>query len=83
MESGARDSFVAQPNQCLGEPVFAPRQGGGTDEGWLLVESLDGGTGVTSLLVFDAERVANGPIAEATLRHHLPFSEHGSWMPAP
>ncbi len=83
MESGARDSFAAQPNQCLGEPVFVPRQGGGTDEGWLLVESLDGGTEVTSLLVFDAERVANGPIAEATLRHHLPFSEHGSWMPAP
>jgi len=58
-----------------------PRQGGGTDEGWLLVESLDGRAGVSSLLVFDAGQVASGPIAEATLQHHMPFSVHGAWVP--
>ncbi len=81
MESGARDAYEARSTQTLGEPVFVPREGGGSDEGWLLVESLDGETGVTSLLLFNAGNVASGPIAEAVLRHHLPFSEHGSWMP--
>ncbi|MDA0369654.1 MAG: carotenoid oxygenase family protein [Proteobacteria bacterium] len=80
MESGARDAYEARSTQTLGEPVFVPREGGGADEGWLLVESLDGEAGVTSLLLFNAGSVASGPIAEAVLRHHLPFSEHGSWM---
>lgn len=81
VDSGTRDAFQGRTNQQLGEPVFVPREGGGTDEGWLLVESLDGDSGLTSLMVFNASHVAAGPIAEATLRHHLPFSVHGTWVP--
>lgn len=81
MESGQRDAFEGRATQQMGEPVFVPRQGGGTDEGWPLVESLDGRAGVSSLLVFDAGQVASGPIAEATLQHHMPFSVHGAWVP--
>jgi all-trans-8'-apo-beta-carotenal 15,15'-oxygenase len=81
METGTRDAYEGRETQELREPVFVPRGGGGTDEGWLLVESLDGATGLASLLVFDAGHVSAGPIAEAVLRHHLPFSVHGTWVP--
>ncbi len=83
VDSGNRDTYEAQSTQCLGEPVFVPRQGGGTDEGWLLVEELDGRSGVNSLLLFDAARVSAGPIAEANLQHALPISFQGVWMPLP
>jgi len=82
LETGARDAYEGRSNQCFGEPVFVPREGGGTDEGWVLVEELDGRSGVASLLLFDANRIANGPIAEAALRHHLPISIQGTWMAA-
>ena len=81
METGARDAYVGRETQELREPVFVPRAGGGTDEGWLLVESMDGASGLASLLVFNAGHVAAGPVAEAVLQHHLPFSVHGTWVP--
>ncbi len=83
LDTGARDAYEGRSTQCFGEPVFVPRQGGGTDEGWVLVEELDGGTGMGSLLLFDASRIAAGPIAEAALEHHLPISVQGTWMALP
>lgn len=80
-KTGARDAYEGRETQELREPVFVPRAGSGTDEGWLLVESLDGASGLASLLVFDAGHVAAGPVAEAVLQHHLPFSVHGTWVP--
>ena len=34
---------------------------------------------VTSLAVFDAQNVADGPIACAELPHRVPYGFHGNW----
>jgi all-trans-8'-apo-beta-carotenal 15,15'-oxygenase len=65
-----------------GEPIFAPDpQATAGDErgGWLLSLVLDGKAGKSFLAIFDARRVADGPVAKAHLRHHSPLSFHGCW----
>ena len=57
-----------------GEPVFAARPGGGRDQGWLIVQCLDGRSETAFFALFDL-----GPIARIHLPHHLPISFHGWW----
>jgi all-trans-8'-apo-beta-carotenal 15,15'-oxygenase len=77
--SGAAQSFDFGANVATGEPVFAARPGGGTDEGWLIVQCLDGTTERAFFALFDAAHVEAGPIARIHLPHHLPISFHGAW----
>lgn len=81
MTSGARDAFRFGPKHFVGEPVFAP-SGPGEGEGWLLAQVQSGETGTSFLAIFDARRVADGPIAKVHLTHHVPLSFHGTWQAA-
>jgi all-trans-8'-apo-beta-carotenal 15,15'-oxygenase len=62
-----------------GEPVFAARPGTARDDGWLIVQCLDGGTERAFFAVFDAAHVDAGPLARVHLPHALPISFHGWW----
>jgi all-trans-8'-apo-beta-carotenal 15,15'-oxygenase len=87
-ESGARTEFHFGSDHYVGEPVFAPdpqAAAGSPDvetRGWLLCEVLDGASEKSFIAVFDAARVADGPVATVRLRHHLPISFHGWWQAA-
>ena len=83
VQTGRREFYEGRRTQVFGEPLFVPRQGGGTDEGWVLAEALDGRERTTTLHLFDAGRVSAGPIAEATLRQPMPTSFHGCWVDQP
>lgn len=65
-----------------GEAIFAPQPGGGLDEGWLLVQCLDGGTKTSFFAILDASRIEDGPVARVWLDHHVPISFHGAWKAA-
>jgi len=77
--SGAAQTFDFGPDVATGEPVFAARPGGVNDEGWLIVQCLDGSTERAFFALFDAARLDLGPIARIHLPHHLPISFHGWW----
>ncbi|KAB0663798.1 twin-arginine translocation signal domain-containing protein [Oryzomonas japonica] len=64
------------------EPMFVPRPGALPEEGWVLSECYDGGTGRSFLALLDAEHIQDGPLACIHLRHHVPFSYHGWWQAA-
>jgi all-trans-8'-apo-beta-carotenal 15,15'-oxygenase len=87
-ETGARSEFRFGDQCYVGEPVLAPdpvTTVTGLDSetrGWLLCEVLDGSTGKSSIAVFNAARIEDGPIASVCLSHHLPMSFHGWWQPA-
>ncbi len=77
--------FRFGPGFYAGEPVFAsdPAAAPGDERGgWLLSLVLDGPAGKSFLAVFDARRLADGPVARAYLRHHSPLSFHGCWRAA-
>lgn len=59
-----------------------PRGGGGESDGWLLGTCLDFQRGVTQLDVFDASRVADGPLAVAHLPYAIPLGFHGRFVEA-
>jgi all-trans-8'-apo-beta-carotenal 15,15'-oxygenase len=87
MQTGATNEFYLGKGRYCGETVFVPKpmvyySANCTQEpGWLLTLVYDVGADRSELVVFEAEGLADGPIARIPLRHHTPFSFHGSWAP--
>jgi all-trans-8'-apo-beta-carotenal 15,15'-oxygenase len=81
-QTGAQQAFEFGTLTAVGEPVFAAKPGGAGDEGWLIVQGLDGKSGNAFFALFDAASIGAGPIARLWLDHHLPISFHGAWVGA-
>ncbi len=65
------------------EPVFTPRPDAtAEDDGWLLTVEYQAAEHASRLVIFDARDVGSGPVATATLKHHLPQGFHGSFSPS-
>ncbi len=77
-KSGKTDVFDFGADHICGEPLFAPRPGG--KEGWILAEVSNAQTSRAFLAIFDAARLADGPVAQVQLEHHLPIRFHGHWV---
>lgn len=75
-KTGRDDAYDFGSTQLVEEFVFAPR---GTEEadGWLIGTTLNLQARATELHVFDARRVAAGPLASWRAPMPLPLSFHG------
>ena len=83
LEAGTSDTFDHGPGVLAEEHVFVPRRvSRGEDDGWLIGPFLDYRRGVSGIAVFDARRVADGPVARAWLDYPLPLGLHGQFSPA-
>ncbi len=80
VESGKLERYAFGPNLLPEEHVFVPRGGEDEDDGWLIGTCLDFRRGVTQLGVFDAKRVAEGPLAVARLPYAIPLGFHGTFV---
>ena len=73
--------WLARPFEYCGEVSFTPRAGStAEDDGYLLTICYDGRAGTSALLVLDARRVADGPIARVPLS--LAEEEGGEPLPS-
>lgn len=86
LATGRVDSFRFPAGVYCTEPIFAPVPGRayepyGEEPGWLLSEAYDSGSKRSFLAVFRADAVADGPVVQARLPHHLPLGFHGFWEP--
>ena len=85
MQSGNIDSYEFGKGFYCSEPIFVSKPNTYYDPsskkepGWVLNEIYNGYTQKTFLAVFDAEHIADGPVAQVHLQHHVPISFHGSW----
>ena len=83
LEAGTTDAFDYGPGTLAEEHVFVPRRiPRSEDDGWLVGAFLDYARGLTGIAVFDATRVADGPMARAWLDYPLPLAFHGHFTPA-
>jgi carotenoid cleavage dioxygenase-like enzyme len=74
------DSFDFGPAHVVEEAVFAPRPGAaGELEGWLLASSLNLAAKASELHVFEATRVADGPLCSWRAGAALPVGLHGAF----
>ena len=83
LETGDCDQWWIGPVSSLQGPAFIPRPGS-TQEGdgyLVMIENRLTEMG-SRLLLFDAMRMADGPVATTALPIRLPMGLHGNWAPA-
>jgi carotenoid cleavage dioxygenase len=79
LRTGQEDLWSPGPDVRANEGFFVPA-GDGEGEGWVLSYLWDRRTDLSSLGVFDAQAMADGPVAEVRLPVRVPFGFHGLWV---
>jgi carotenoid cleavage dioxygenase len=65
-----------------GEPVFAARENSSAeDDGYVMTIVHDTQSGVSRLVIIDAQDFSSAPIAEVYLPQRVPYGAHGNWVP--
>ena len=78
--AGRRSQYVLPDGDSTGEPVFVPKSKDAEEgDGYLLSVVYRGGENRSDLAFFDAQNLADGPIACAELPHRVPYGFHGNW----
>ena len=80
-ERGIVDLWGYPRHQIPEEHVFAAR-GGGEGEGWLIGPFVDIRRQAAGINVFEAARIAGGPLWQGRLPYPLPLALHGLFSPA-
>jgi carotenoid cleavage dioxygenase-like enzyme len=76
-------SFDFGPGHLVEEMVFTPRPGSTAEfDGWIIGPTINLRAGRTELHVFDAQHVADGPIATWRADLAIPAGLHGMFWPA-
>ncbi len=78
-DGGVKDQWPYPSGQIPEEHVFVP-SGSTEGDGWLLGPFLDVRRQEAGLRVFDARRLAEGPLWEGTLPYPLPLALHGTFV---
>jgi carotenoid cleavage dioxygenase-like enzyme len=82
-KTGRSDTFDFGPAHLVEEAVFTPRPGGAAElDGWLLAPSVNLAARASELHVFDARRVADGPVCVWRAGVCLPVGLHGAFVAA-
>lgn len=64
------------------EPLFVPKpQPTAEDDGWILAVLHNAESNKGELVILDAQRISDGPLATIRLPHHLAAGLHGSFSP--
>lgn len=78
--SKTRHVYCVPDGDIVNEAVFVPKSEGREGEGYLLSLVYREAHNRSDLLVLDAMKVDQGPIAIVELPHRVPFGFHGCWM---
>lgn len=82
LQTGAVDSYLPGPSLVPGEAIFIPAAGASSeDDGYLASFVYDRNARTSALCLFDATRVAAGPVARVQLPVRVPVGFHGVWVP--
>lgn len=80
-QSGAVDRYSCG-NALVSEAIFVPGSATAAEgEGYLLAVATSFDTRTSSLLIFNALKLADGPLAKVHLSHRVPAGFHGGWRP--
>jgi len=86
VRTGTEERYMFGDGVFGSETPFAPRSGFGPnsaeDDGYLVTITTDVNRDLSECLVFDATRVADGPIARVRLPERVSSGTHSCWTPA-
>jgi carotenoid cleavage dioxygenase-like enzyme len=81
--TGETQSWWSGTSSTIQEPCFIPKPGqSGEGEGYLVAVVNRLADSRSDFLIFDAQRLADGPMATAKLEIRLRGALHGNWTPA-
>jgi carotenoid cleavage dioxygenase len=82
--AGTREEHDFGPGRHPGEVVFVvdPARAEHEDGGWLLGLVHDDAVERTSMVILDAQRIGEDPVASVHLPRRVPYGFHGNWVPA-
>lgn len=80
VQSGRADRYRYGTEVLVEEHVFVPRAGGTEGQGWVLGTALDLQRRAMLLSVFDAQHLADGPVAQGVLPRVMPSGLHGIFV---
>jgi len=82
LDGGGVTSHDLGPTGYPGEPLFVPRRADGPeDDGIVITMVYDSASERSSIVGLDAANLAGRPLFEAHLKHHVPYSLHGTFAP--
>lgn len=82
-QTGEEFVYELGPDRYMGEAIFAPRQGGATeDDGWVIGFVRDEAKGISECLIMDAADYSKGPVAKITMPVRVPYGFHAGWVGA-
>jgi len=80
-KTGAVDRYSCG-DALVSEAIFVPASATAAEgEGYLLAVATSFDTKTSSLLIFNALKLADGPLAKVHLSHRVPAGFHGGWRP--
>ncbi len=81
MTTGVSEVHDFGPSQLPGELVFAPRPGAAReDDGWAIGFVYDRAREASDLVILDAQRYEEPPVATVRLPCRVPVGIHGAWL---
>ncbi|GAC1403834.1 MAG: carotenoid oxygenase family protein [Mycobacterium sp.] len=81
LQTGAEERFAFDDGVYGSETAVAPRVGStGEDDGYLVTLTTDMNTDASYCLVFDAARVAEGPVCKLALPERISSGTHSTWV---
>jgi all-trans-8'-apo-beta-carotenal 15,15'-oxygenase len=81
LESGSVSRHDFGPDGYPGEPLFIATGGDAEDDGVIVTLVFDAVRRRTDIVGLDAHDISAQPLFMAALRHHVPFSFHGTFTP--
>ena len=83
LETGEKDTYWIGPVSSLQEPAFIPRPGSTAEgDGYLIAIENRLSEMASRLLLFDAMKLAEGPVATIALPFRIRMGLHGNWVPS-
>ncbi len=83
LEAGTRRIHDFGAGRYPGEFVFVPAHADAEeDEGWLIGLVVNHPGETTDLVILDARRFDEAPVATVRIPHRVPPGFHGNWAPA-
>ena len=82
LPSGRIDRYSYGECMLVEEHAFVPRPGGAEGQGWLIGSALDPQRQRMLFSIFDASRLAAGPLMQGEMARTLPLGLHGNFVAA-
>ena len=83
MQTGKTKSYWVGDTSSTQEPIFVPKSATAAEgEGYVMGVVNRRAENRSDLLIFDAQRIDEGPIATVKIPVRLKYGIHGNWVPA-